>query len=461
MNKKQLRELESLLDLHEFEIQLMKENFVNNSHMGMGAERVADTPVIENPKKLGTSPKRPIRNGSRPDRGHDPVPRYKEVNEGLLDPTKRKQIIHFLAKKMDWEVNYLELATDHELIKWYKLVQAGKKPMEHRAEESHPVCEHCGCEHEIELDEHGKASRSLCLSSRSDDEIGASALSSCKSQGLRARDGKKSHKLGKSKKSRVKMDGHKIKGKKYGGPLPDWSESIELSPIGKMLMEAYDPQVLAMQKELKAKGADLGPFGPNNDGLDGRMGPYTRRAAESHPEISAKYKDVLAKPDSVNASSIDTTAIQDPDFQKKLQKIASDLGTSPQAIMSVIKHESGGNPQAVNPRSNAIGLIQFMPSTARRLGTSVEDLKQMDAVQQLDFVYKYYKLTGVGDGSVGDLYVATFMPKYLGYPPNTVLGQKGANGFSGAVYAQNHELDRQGNGQITIADIKKSVSRFA
>jgi hypothetical protein len=76
---------------------------------------------------------------------------------------------------------------------------------------------------EMFLDEHGKASRALCLSSRSDSELGASQLASCKSQGLRARDGKKSHKLGKSPNSRITVGGHKIKGAKYGGKLPDWS----------------------------------------------------------------------------------------------------------------------------------------------------------------------------------------------------------------------------------------------
>lgn len=85
------------------------------------------------------------------------------------------------------------------------------------------VCEHCGCKHELELDERGKASLKLCKSSVPDEDLGASQLASCKSQGLRARDGDKSHKLGKSSKSRVKVGGHKIKGKKYGGPLPDWS----------------------------------------------------------------------------------------------------------------------------------------------------------------------------------------------------------------------------------------------
>lgn len=70
-----------------------------------------------------------------------------------------------------------------------------------------------------ELFEKGPASRSLCLSKKSDATLGASQLASCKSQGLRARDGKKSHKIG---KKRTTVGGKKIKGKKYGGPLPDW-----------------------------------------------------------------------------------------------------------------------------------------------------------------------------------------------------------------------------------------------
>jgi predicted RNA-binding protein Jag len=64
------------------------------------------------------------------------IKKKKGLSEGLLDPTRRTQLIHFLARKMDWEVSYLELATDHELIKWYKAVQAGKKPMEE--ENNHP-----------------------------------------------------------------------------------------------------------------------------------------------------------------------------------------------------------------------------------------------------------------------------------------------------------------------------------
>jgi hypothetical protein len=72
----------------------------------------------------------------------------------------------------------------------------------------------------VDLDE--KASRKLCLSTTPNQDLGASNLASCKSQGLRAREGNKSHKLGKGPESRVKVGGHKLKGKKYGGKLPDW-----------------------------------------------------------------------------------------------------------------------------------------------------------------------------------------------------------------------------------------------
>jgi hypothetical protein len=74
-------------------------------------------------------------------------------------------------------------------------------------------------EHSLDVDE-AKATRDLCTSGKPDSALGASNLASCKSQGYRSREGGKSHKVG---HERVKVRGKKIKGKKYGGPLPDWT----------------------------------------------------------------------------------------------------------------------------------------------------------------------------------------------------------------------------------------------
>lgn len=72
------------------------------------------------------------------------------------------------------------------------------------------------------LDE--KASEKLCKSSRTNKELGASNLASCKSQGFRSREGNKSHLVGHGKNAtRITVGGKKIKGKRYGGPVPDYS----------------------------------------------------------------------------------------------------------------------------------------------------------------------------------------------------------------------------------------------
>lgn len=69
--------------------------------------------------------------------------------------------------------------------------------------------------HEADIEE-WKASKKLCKSKRSDTSLGASALSSCKSQGYRSRSGGKIVRIG---RKRVALGGKKLKGKKYGGPV--------------------------------------------------------------------------------------------------------------------------------------------------------------------------------------------------------------------------------------------------
>lgn len=223
----------------------------------------------------------------------------------------------------------------------------------------------------------------------------------------------------------------------------------------------FNPKVLELQKKLKAAGANLGSFGPNRDGLDGVMGIYTRRAAARFPDIAKSYQDLLDKPNPTRMK-FDTKNIQDPDFNRKLEKIAKELGVRKEDLIAIFKQESGLDHTAVNKMSGATGLIQFMPDTAASLGTTTAELRKMSAVQQLDYVYMYFKKVGVRPGmKLGDLYMAVFMPKYVGSPDNTVLGQAGAKGFSGKVYDQNRGLDKNKDGKITVADVKQSVERFA
>lgn len=198
-----------------------------------------------------------------------------------------------------------------------------------------------------------------------------------------------------------------------------------------------------------------------------RFSEILEAIAPGNDSVISRVLDVLNAPEkgddttaagTAGTAGADVSAIQDPDFNKKLQKIADALGIDKSALEQVMKRESRMDPKAVNPKSGASGLIQFMPKTAENLGTTIDAIRKMSAVEQLDYVYKYYKMVGVKPGmNAEDLYVATFMPAALGKPDSTVLGQSGAGGFSGAVYAQNAGIDRAKKGTITVADIKNFV----
>jgi hypothetical protein len=146
--------------------------------------------------------------------------------------------------------------------------------------------------------------------------------------------------------------------------------------------------------------------------------------------------------------------------------MADRLLLDPDGISAVMSLESGYNPQAVNQlcmkeKGNAdqcaTGLIQFMPETARHLGTSVHDLRGMSAVEQLVFVERFYRPFAGKLKTPGDYYMATFMPAHVGKPASTVLFVKGSAG-----YRQNAGLDRDQNGQITVGDVTRVIDqRFA
>jgi len=57
-------------------------------------------------------------------------------------------------------------------------------------------------------------------------------------------------------------------------------------------------------------------------------------------------------------------------WHQLISTIASAAGISPELAVNVAKQESGLNPQAVNPSSGAVGIMQLMPGTAAALGVN-------------------------------------------------------------------------------------------
>lgn len=97
--------------------------------------------------------------------------------------------------------------------------------------------------------------------------------------------------------------------------------------------------------------------------------------------------------------------------------------------------------------SGAVGLIQFMPATARGLGTSTEALAAMSAVEQLDYVRLYFKPYAGRMRNLADVYMAILYPKAIGKPDDYVLFARPS-----IAYSQNAGLDRDGDGYITKAE---------
>lgn len=141
-----------------------------------------------------------------------------------------------------------------------------------------------------------------------------------------------------------------------------------------------------------------------------------------------------------------------PNFVSELEAMASRLDMDANAIAGVISLESGFNPAAVNPISNATGLIQFMPSTAVALGTTVSALKQMSDVQQLEYVEKYFRPFVGKLTTRGDYYLAVFMPKFVGKPDTDIISVKGRK-----VYDQNAVLDGDKDGVLTVGDVRAKL----
>ena len=144
------------------------------------------------------------------------------------------------------------------------------------------------------------------------------------------------------------------------------------------------------------------------------------------------------------------------DFLRETEKVAERLEVPTDWLLAVMHHESKFSHTVANyAGSKAVGLIQFMPPTARDLGTTTTHLASITAVQQLKYVQRYLmreKRNGGGFFSCGDLYLAVFYPKYRKYVKtgefNTVIAR-----YPKKAYTQNKGMDINGDKKLTVGDI--------
>lgn len=142
-------------------------------------------------------------------------------------------------------------------------------------------------------------------------------------------------------------------------------------------------------------------------------------------------------------------------FILKVNRIAFNLNTKPEFLLAVMSFETGGtfNPCEKNKAgSGATGLIQFMPSTAKGLGTTTDALCKMTQVEQMDYVEKYFMPYKGKLNNIEDVYMAVLWPKAIGKGLNYEL-------FTNQIqYDQNKGLDKNKDGKITVAEATLEVN---
>jgi hypothetical protein len=132
-------------------------------------------------------------------------------------------------------------------------------------------------------------------------------------------------------------------------------------------------------------------------------------------------------------------------FKGKLIEIAQNIDVDPNFLISAMAFETGETfSPSIKNRNGATGLIQFLPDTAVELGTSTVDLAVMTAVDQMDYVEKYFNPYKNMLETIEDVYMAILWPAAIGKANSWVLFSKPS-----AQYDRNSGLDTNKDGAVT------------
>lgn len=146
-----------------------------------------------------------------------------------------------------------------------------------------------------------------------------------------------------------------------------------------------------------------------------------------------------------------------PTFRERVWWIADTLRLNPDDLMACMAWESGESFSASEKNmagSGAVGLIQFMPSTATGLGTTTAALSAMSAEDQLGYVYKYFRPYAGRLNNLGDIYMAILWPPGVGKPDSYVLWDRATKPTT---FRQNAGLDANHDNTVTRAECLSKI----
>jgi hypothetical protein len=146
-------------------------------------------------------------------------------------------------------------------------------------------------------------------------------------------------------------------------------------------------------------------------------------------------------------------------FVKKVEEISNYLGVRPEHLMFLMWFETGHTlDHRIQNKIGATGLIQFLPSTAKFLGTTTDELKAMSNVEQLEYVKKHLGTFRGKYRDFVDLYCGIFYPKAVG-EPDTFRITSDMIAQQNPLFDLNKDLDIE-KAEIRVALLKQVPSDY-
>ncbi|MGL5727724.1 MAG: baseplate hub protein [Plesiomonas sp.] len=148
------------------------------------------------------------------------------------------------------------------------------------------------------------------------------------------------------------------------------------------------------------------------------------------------------------------------EFRAEVRAVAGRLGFDPNWLMAVMAFETGGSFSPSQPNlggGSATGLIQFTSATAIGLGTTTAKLARMSAVEQLQWVEKYFQPYKSRVRNLGDCYMSVLWPGSIGKPDSYVMWRKN-DPATAKYYNANAGLDISRDDTITRGEAVTRVN---
>ena len=241
----------------------------------------------------------------------------------------------------------------------------------------------------------------------------------------------------------------------YGGDLAALfsDQGRKIDPYNLETKQARDLARGGMVAGLLGGIEDLNRMASTVTTIRNKRNEFRTRADALTPQPEPVSQDTAAMIAGQTMGTVEATNIRgfetiadDTPFLNEVVKVGNRLGVNPTELLAVMSFETVGTfmPSIKNPNGSATGLIQFIESTAKGLGTSTKELSEMSRVEQMAYVEQYLKPYKGRMKNIGDLYMAVHWPAGVGKGDDYVMYKAGTKEYEG-----NKNLDMNGDGTVT------------